>query len=978
MWTPRALTPTLLVVFAVLSGSATAQKSDAEIRDEIAFARGLAADWTFVGLAGQVLSNVKAEGVSSAMKEELALVTCDVFSVGAKNEQDKDRRNELYELSLAAYENFISEHSYSSFLAQAEAALVDTSALYARSLELSMEEAMGEEVQVLRDKRIEVLRRAVEKTGDLIAELEAEPERTEAHSRELYGLMLNRGRMLTQMASTQEDGSYSFDQAIITLENLVFAAGDGTPYALRAYVSIGDCYSAQADGAGSPDIQWSQAANYYEAVVDMAIPRSESAWDELSQELTQADKDLRFLFLELAVDGLVNAHINAGHTEHACAWALHYYNIQRREGFTFSPKGYISLLAVARALLDSGGFVGGRVAEGQAQWYTTEEAMVADKHSKRNRQTASDMALRIAQRVNEDNRGNTLQVKAQKLISLVVNQPGVAVAPDVLYDAAQGEYYESNYTAAVSGFKRVLAALEGEDSARRIEFGPKVLWHIGRCFQKTGRHLEAAMAFMEGCTLWQGDPEFDSQNAQSFYRAMGEVRRATAEQQEYEDLYSQAETLAATFGAKDRETILFSQGEKLRRQEKDFAGAVAKYAEVSAGSEYYEKALVNTAVCRYRLGDSAAALKAFDDYVDGFVHDPKHATTSPLALAKRKEALATASFYRTLIAYQIAEQAGAVPATWERVLTTGADYHLDFPEQDVLSPWTMTMVMNANLRTDNLEGAKAIHAQMVELYPESKRTGAASLQFYNTLQADQEAALKAGDKEEATDMLREMVRLLALGNGATPSPSFANLRQESRHWVELREWAAAEAVLQRIAARFAVERPDEMARYIVPDLGHTLLAQKKVVEAHRVLLPLNDGIKKPGKQALLDYCRSVSGWVEGAVGVWEVVPGAGEDDAEFQLVVDSLNAICNSGDKWECEWYANKFALAYTYYQWGQRDSRHLASAKRQLGTLRDELGATFGGVESACKEAADAALVKAFSGDILRRRYIKLWESVK
>lgn len=963
---------------AILSGNATAQKSDAEIRDEIAFARGLAADWTFVDLAEQVLSNVKAEGVSSAMKEELALVTCDVFSVGAKNEQDKERRNELYELSLQAYEDFISDHSYSVFLPQAEAALVDTSALYARSLELAMDEAMGAEVQVLRDKRLEVLGRAVEKTGDLISELDAESERTEAQSRELYGLMLNRGRMLTQMAGTQEDGSYNFDQAIITLENLVFAAGDGTPYALRAYVAIGDCYTAQAESSVKPDRLWDNAANYYEAVVDMAIPRSSSTWEELSQDLTQADKDLRFLFLELAMDGLVQAQVNSGRTELACTWALHYYNIQRREGFTFSPKGYISLLAVARTLLDSGGFVGGRSAEGKAQWYATEDAMVADKHSKRNRQTASDMALRIAQRVNEDNRGNTLQVKAQKLISLVVNQPGMAVAPDVLFDAAQGEYYERNYIAAVSGFKRVLAALEGEESARRIEFGPKVLWHVGRCYQKTGRHLEAAMAFMEGCTLWQGDPEFDSQNAQSFYRAMGEVRRAAPGQEAIEALYAQSETLAATFGAKDRETILFSQGEKLRRQEKDFAGAIAKYAEVSTGSEYYEKALVNTAVCRYRLGDSATAIKAFDDYVDVFVGDPKNATSSPLALAKRKEAMATASFYRTLIAFQLAEQSGDAAAAWERVLTCGANYHLDFPEQDVLSPWTMSMVMNANLRIAKLEGAKAIHAQMVELYPESKRTGAASLQFYDTLKADRKAAQAAGDGEGATALLREMVRLLALGNNATASPSFANLRQESRHWIELLDWAAAETVLQRIAARYAVEKPDEMARYIVPDLGHALLAQKKVAEAHQVLLPLNDGVKKPGKQTLLDYCRSVSGWVEGAVGVWEMVPGAGEDDAEFQLVVDSLNAICNAGDKWECEWYSHKFSLAYAYYQWGQRDSRHLASAKRQLGTLRDELGATFGGIESSCKEASDSALAQAYSGDILRRRFIKLWDAVK
>jgi hypothetical protein len=978
MWTLRAISPTLLVVFAVLSGTASAQKTDAEIRDEIAFARGLAADWTFVDLAEQVLRNVRAEGVSSTMKEELALVTCDVFAVGAKNEKDKDRRNELYELALRAYEDFISDHAYSSFLSAAEAALVDTSALYARSLDLATEEAVGEEVQALKDKRIAVLRLAVDKTGDLISELEAEPERSEAQSRELYGLMLNRGRMLTQMASTEEDGTFSFDQATITLENLVFAAGDGTPFALRAYVAIGDCYAAQADKGTNTSSLWNEAATYYEAVVDMAIPRDEAAWRELSKDLTQADKDLRFLFLELAADGLVAAYANAGNNEAACVWALHYYNVQRREGFTFSPKGHISLLAVARVLLDSGGYVGGRTAEGRAVWYPTEEAMLAAKHSKRDRQTASSMALRIAQRVNEDNRGNTLQVKAQKLISAVVNQPGVIVAPDVLYDAAQGEYYERNYGPAVRGFKRVLAALENVDSARRIEFGPKVLWHIGRCYQKTGRHLEAAMAFMEGCTLWQGDPEFDSQNAQSFYRAMVEVRRSAPDQPAFDELYSEAENLAATFGAKDRETILFSQGEKLRRELKNFAGAIAKYAEVSPGSEYYEKALVNSAVSRYRLGDDSAALQAFDHYVDVFVNDPQNSIVSPLALAKRKEAMASAAFYRTLIAFQIAERAGPGAAPWERVLTTGAKYHEDFPEQDILCPWTMAMVMNAHLRTDNLEGAKTVHAKMVEMFPESKRTGAASLQFYNILKADQQAAAKAGDAQEAEGILREMVRLLALGNRSTAKPSFANLRQESRHWITLENWPTAEIVLERITARYADLHSEDMVKYILPDLGHVLLAQKKVAEAHEVLLSLNQGGKKTGKVALLDYCRSVSGWVEGRAGVWEVVPGAGESDEEFKAVADSLHAVCNAGDKWECEWYSHKFSLAYTYYQWGQRDSRHLTSARRQLSILRDELGPTFSGIEDSCKAMDEPALVEAFSGDILRRRFIKLWEKLQ
>jgi hypothetical protein len=169
------------------------------------------------------------------------------------------------------------------------------------------------------------------------------------------------------------------------------------------------------------------------------------------------------------------------------------------------------------------GWVGGDTSSGDAQWYASEDEAKDAGASKRNRISTTDLALQIAQQVNKENQGNVLQIRAQKLISSIIDRPGVVVAPSVLYEAAEGDYNERNNAAALDGFRRVLRALDGQDDAARYEYCPRIYFRMGRTYMRMDRPLEAALAFQEGCTKWEGDPEYDSQNATSFYRAMQDV-----------------------------------------------------------------------------------------------------------------------------------------------------------------------------------------------------------------------------------------------------------------------------------------------------------------------------------------------------------------------------------------------------------------------------------------------------------------------
>ena len=98
-----------LAASQLLVTAAIAQKSEAEIQAEIEFARGLAADWGFVDLAEEVIDAVRSEGVTGRMNERLGLVTCEVYAIGARNERDPGRRNELFDKALSAYTSFITE-----------------------------------------------------------------------------------------------------------------------------------------------------------------------------------------------------------------------------------------------------------------------------------------------------------------------------------------------------------------------------------------------------------------------------------------------------------------------------------------------------------------------------------------------------------------------------------------------------------------------------------------------------------------------------------------------------------------------------------------------------------------------------------------------------------------------------------------------------------------------------------------------------
>jgi hypothetical protein len=972
---------TFAAIFAATTPGLLFAQSDAQIREDIRFARGVAEEWGFVDLADGILSDIENGNVPAAMSEELGLVKCDLYRAAAVKSRDADKRNDLLERAIDAYAAFCDGNQYSKHLPQAELGLVNTSSVYARSLEIAIEEAIGAEAEALAEKRREVLTKAVAKTGDLISNLENSEDQSETMKRQLYELMLQRSQMLFDVARTQDEGEFNFNQALMTCESLVFKAGEGTPHCLRAYNLMGRTYAAKQS--------WEDASTFFQAVIDVAIPADLDEWKEIVKELDlqQTDKEQRWLFVELATPGLVEALASSGEMSEACRFALHLYNTQKREGFEFSRElGYPALLICAETLLDSGGFIGGKISSGETAWFQSEDEAKAAKHSSRNRIACADLSLKIAQQVNAENQGNILQVRAQKLISKIITRPGVEVQPAVLYEAAEGHYNEGNNTEAIRGLKQVLAALDDADDATRLELAPKTYYYLGRSYQQLDRHLEAIMSFREGVTSYRGDPEYDAYSAQQLYKSADRMRKTIRDDDQITAMFNEAETIAAQLSEANKDEILYRQAENLRSERK-FAEAIPKYEQIDKLANDYEKSLVAIGECRFRLGETEAAETQFASYIEGFITDENNSVeNSPVRAARRSDALAKARFYRTLIAYQAADKTGFDQTLWNKVIELGAEYPDLHPTQDALAPWTMRMVMNAHVSKADVSAARSTHRRLAEEYPSSTFTPVASLELHGALKKLRKEAEDNADLEGANKTLREMADLLEFANSKAVKFSFKNTRTEASHWYNLGEYEKAEKVMRELIKR-PTEDPKELNTinsYVRPELAQALLAQQEVAEALEILRELMEREGRPTKQIVLGYCKAVTGWIEGKAGKINMIPGAAADAAELDKVIEILNAISNSKevDKWTCDWYGYKFQLAYTYYvyataDWGPQDSRKKDSARRQLDVLVQEFGTEFTGIEEACNEA-EKDLKERFADNVLRRRYVWLWREVQ
>ncbi|HUR28911.1 MAG TPA: hypothetical protein VM509_12045, partial [Planctomycetota bacterium] len=668
-------------------------------------------------------------------------------------------------------------------------------------------------------------------------------------------------------------------------------------------------------------------------------------WRADTKELDPEEIQRRFALLQLATPGVLQAALAAGDAPKACAEGLRMLDVWHRERLALvAPYGNQSLLGLVAALDVAGGFVGGELDAGTLEWFASAPAMRAKFADERQQRSALELALALARQVGDENRGNAFGTRAERWIDELALQPDADVSPEILIDAARGKADDHDFLGALAAYKRVLTALDAQDTSVRTALSPKVLGAIGRCYLALERPLEAALVFQEALARFPGDPRFDAQNADGFYAAASQLGRKIHGDAAIDALSEAANRAKLDHPGEGSGTGDIVYGQAARAYEaKDYARARELFEAVTADADQYEKARVFVGVCEYQLGkeknDFAAALRVFDGYLNTFLADPLHAL-GPGETRKefrRTEATATAVFYRGACEFLLAE---AGKGAWERVVEVLGGFEDRFAQQPELSSPALYRVIVAQQHLGRPQEVDALFAKQRERFPTDRWTVRSALDVYALLDQDVRKSKESKTPEapeQAKELTRKMATYLEFANSNAASPAFGNLRRESQLWMQLEAWAKAEALLKKIRSRFeAGADADNVQKFILPELGIALFRQQKLQEAADVLGPLVEA-KQATASLTRIYARALSGYAEpvvegGKPRSMRIVPGIGgvesfEKAAELYGKLLETEKSLGAG-AWTSAWLDLKFDQIYCLCSWAKIDSKRVEDSR--------------------------------------------------
>jgi len=993
----RSALATALAVACVAPASAQ-KMTDAAVEAEIEFARGLASDWTFVDLAQGVLDRVSESGPSAEMSEDLALARCELYAVGARRLREPSEINALLEEGINAYQSYIESNQGASNREEAERGLVTLSLVYARSIDNALEEAIGEEADAMKERKVDVLTDAISRTEGLI-DAKDTGDLSEAEQVEVWDLKLRKAEMYTEIAKTTGD-EYFTAEAIRAYEDLSLDAGSGREIGLRATIGLGDVYLLKGEPLTAYD--------YYSGTVELVFPSNPQRRAQLGfDDMPRGILELRFTYVELGTQGIQAAAREAGLYEEAIDYAMFMYNLYRRFGFDLSVEGHDALLEVAQTLLDVGGYVGGDAADGEAKWYATEEEMRAEVRGRRNRASAVEFALDLVNQVSETTARPSTKIRAGKLLESINSRPDVEISASALFEAAQAKYVGQEYEAALESYYAVLDRLPSVDPAERIKFAAGAYNGIGNTLRRMDRQMEAALSYRQALEDAR-DPEYNARNANGYLAAMrswGRADEAASDENRFKAMMTDAQERALEFSDDSNPDLIRLTQARTLRSDDDFDGAINKYGEIAKDSDYYDVAQMEIGQTMYMAEQFGPAFNHLKGYVD-YANDPANAVESRAAQDNRYGALSNATYLLGVLTqarasgaykrYVAARKEGgdADPSRHEQFYGEVIDVLGEFPTRFGDSNYVLPvqkMLADAHAKLGQGEEAKAIVQKMREVAPDSRETAAAAMDVYFVYRDQRESMDEAGDADpaEVEAVTRNMAEALELANGIVAKPQYAYLDREADLWIELGEYQKAKGKLEAVVAEYADDEKygENVKKFGIPNLAEVLLMEGDREAAKALLAPLvigEDALLSTVRPTLL-LCRAVFGEVTGSGTRVQIEPGAGGTEEEMQFLVDRLETFASSADsKGEfCTYHARKFDVIFAYYVWQQTSDTKIGSAKRVMDNYVAVklLGDTqFTIVDEACsnEERTEAEMVEQYGGDVLASRFRWLYTRVK
>ena len=296
------------------------------------------------------------------------------------------------------------------------------------------------------------------------------------------------------------------------------------------------------------------------------------------------------------------------------------------------------------------------------------------------------------------------------------------------------------------------------------------------------------------------------------------------------------------------------------------------------------------------------------------------------------------------------------------------------------------VLVDAYAKTGQSTEAQAVLDAMVTAAPDAKQIETAARAAYFAYRGERETLDEAGDPEERKRLTMSMAETLGLANQKA-SPSYSELFNEAKLWVELEDWEKSKTKLEDILQRFSDgENADKVQRFVTPTLASVQLelGDREACKALLAPLVIGDDALLKSEAVTVTLARAVFGEIVGSGTRVQQVPGVMGSDDELEFLSSRLNTFSKQArDKGAfCRYHARKFDYVHALWVWGQKNESRRGSAKRVLDNyvsvvLLDDR--QFTTVDTACAGDDTPAQDKGlFGNDVLSSRYRWLLSRVR
>ena len=861
--------PSVLALVLGLSCSLSLPAQSSEAKREIKFIKGLAKDWGFVQLAGDLLEDLrKKEQGDPDMLRLLASVDAEVSFRGSKRIRDLDKREAELKKALEKFDNYLAQYGRDEASVEVLKSLAEVCEYYGNFLYQKMQ--LTKDPDKRKEDEAQALEvfikgvKAANESYDIFEKIERGGNIQAKVGRALSG-MRKAALMILWARTIERDRKIKADEALLFLEDMILDFGEETAVGVNCLLYMGEA----SDVLGRTD----DAISYLK---DTIVVVTERLMDQ-ERPVSASTARLMWQILESGYQKLTDIRLRQGDIAGVIKAVKKYKRDQQKlDAPTGARFGDLVLLNGAQAEYESG------------------EA------------GSKDRVIEACKEVARRHPGDPTGLKARALLNDVLSGSSADVGADALFEAANGDYQEERYQKAIRGFKRVLRNLHKKED--KAKFGLKAYALMGMSFIRMERYLEAYYALYEGLDEYgnQADQRTRDLAISNLKRAAKAKRRLTKDPF-FDSLKDQADIMVSKFGtASDKNKISWDKAEEYRNTKK-FDQAIENYRRIEKSFTYYELALVRIAISQYGRGDEAAAQRAFDAYYK-FTKDPLNDPTTSSGTQARASAMAEAKFYEgKMVANKAFGRDGRKkePKLLDAVVTAYRGFRDNYSAaSDSLKISAASDLIRALVELEKLKDAEGEYRSLRAKYPENAQVSNLAKDLYmarkTSVEAMAEEVAKVDPKdrravESAQAQYRaEVDKALSFAKTYVKDelkPDFAILRSATKMAWAVQKWDDAEFFLKKTWGAWSSDKSKTktMDIYVRPEMAEIKLKKGDFRGALADIKTALEFAKGKAKYKLYRFqAQALGGWAElDNRGRLKIIYGRGEK-GDFKEAYDIL------------------------------------------------------------------------------------------